>query len=434
MDSYLPGQTSGVLINIFVLLPIDILALLINLLVVTIFIHYRHSLLKSINNMFLFSMALADLSVGVFGILNQILKYIFLVKGDMKSMDTWKLLGVLPFFGSAFMSVFSIGIMTADRLLSVENALRYNLTMTTFRAQMLIVLTWSATAVTLLIQGIIYFVISPETEWTIRLYLLGIFVFVGGTFLVITNAKLYLIVDARLKGLVRINSKRMKNQCGLNQNGENSTTKSDSLTNMVAGSKSKNDQEESTPRVSAMTDYTIMTNSMADCTKMTNHDENTSMRMTTQNNPVQNGKGSMRMAKGGAAGNSIFYGSLPGSTESLTIKKANTLTPRKSKQYNIPLINRDSVNKSRVCIWMAALFVICWTPFAVYCLIVVTTEFKGTMNLSTFLIGLASANSIFNPLVYFAKREHFRGYFLKFYCRKHLTERKSIHIENETHI
>ena len=139
-----------IIIHVCVLIVIDILALILNVLMIILFIHYRRILLRNINNMFLFSMALADLCVGISGILMQVLMYLFRVSGELKSMALWKFLGVLPFFGSAFMSIFSIGIMTADRFISVQNALRYNTIMTKFRAKILIVTIRVTTAATIL--------------------------------------------------------------------------------------------------------------------------------------------------------------------------------------------------------------------------------------------------------------------------------------------
>ena len=156
-------------------------------------------LLKRVNNMFLLSMALAGLFVGVFGILAQIPMYLFLVRKEVNNMDTFKLLGIIPFYIGTHMSILSIGVMTADRFISVQNSLRCNTTMTEFRAKILILLTWVITAAITIAQGIIYLCISPQTEIIARAYLSTMFVLIGSTVLSVPNTKLYSIINAKLK-------------------------------------------------------------------------------------------------------------------------------------------------------------------------------------------------------------------------------------------
>ena len=74
----------------------------------------------------------------------------------------------------------------------------------------------------------------------------------------------------------------------------------------------------------------------------------------------------------------------------------------------------ESVNKSKVCVWMTALFVISWGPYTMHNLICKFTGYEWTINVTTVFVGLASANSVFNPIIYFAKRETFRRYFQRF--------------------
>ena len=201
--------------------------------------------------MFLLSMALADLSVGAFGILNQILKYLFLVSGKVRSMDTWKLLGVLPFFGSVFMSIFSTGLITTDRIISVQYALRNNNIMTKLRATIPIALTWGATTIIIFIQGIIYLRISPQTELTVRHYLLNIFGFIGGITLVASNTKLYLMISAKLKKTSVTNSMKMRTPRDLEQNRKpvrRATTTKNSV-KMITEHSSNQTGEEPTARI-----------------------------------------------------------------------------------------------------------------------------------------------------------------------------------------
>ena len=123
-------------------------------------------------------------------------------------------------------------------------------------------------------------------------------------------------------------------------------------------------------------------------------------------------------AEATAHGNSIQLNSTKPKTK---VNSQKMTSQCKSRQNHIPLRKgrRESFNRGKIWIWMTALFIISWGPLTFYALIIATTEFEGTINLSTAFYGLASANSILNPIIYFAKRDNLRCYFLKFYCRKH---------------
>ena len=506
MSAYSPGETKEIIRHVCILIIINGLALILNLLVIIPFLRYRRILLEGINNMFLFSMALADFFVGAFGILAHLLMYLFRVSGEVKSMDTWKLLGVLPFFGSAFMSVFSIGIMTADRLISVQNALRYYTIMSKFRAKMMIVLSWFTTAIIIIVQGMIYLRVSPETELTARLYVLPAVVMIGGTFLVIANAKLYLIINSKLRRISTITNK--KTGCGSNQTATttsmsaasdavklktrslskqnsqktttiemnnqfssthiskeklNTTMTTSSLLKIRGHSSEQNcdipkkrrttlvlnnqdssiniDKEKSTTTTTAANSVQINGHSSeesGDVPKtMTSEEEMMTVRqMITQNESVQNGKEISTLTTALTSENcmsikprlnsyqndcelmttgetnSIKITTSSGTESKRKVNSVNSKSQRKSRNDRICSI---SVHKSSICIWMTALFVISWGPLTIYFLVCAITRSKGTTNLDTVSIGLASANSFFNPIVYFAKRENFRRYFLKFY-------------------
>ena len=239
--------------HVCVLIIVDSFALIFNLLVIILFLHYRRTLFEY---MVLFSVAVADFLVGVLGIMAQVLMYLFLVSGEMKTMVAWKLLGVLSFFGSAFMSIVSVGVLTVDRLTSVQNALRYFTLMTTLRAKFLIALTWITTAAIIFIQGIIYLCISPETELIIRDYLLATFVFIGRTFLVIANLKLYLIVKVKLRRTSMMDSTKSRTQCDSKKNGKTLVTrKVDILKSMEI--KIGHKADESLAATSTMSDSVI---------------------------------------------------------------------------------------------------------------------------------------------------------------------------------
>ena len=352
MGAYSPGAKMDVVINVSVQIVIGTFALILNLLVVILILRYRWLLLQNIKNMFIFSMASADLLVGVFGIVNQVLKYLYLASRTLESMDTWKLLGVLPFFGSAFMSIFSIGIMTADTLISVQKPLQYHSIMSLFRAKVLIILTWVATAAIIFIQGVIYLAISPKTEWVTRLYLLTVFVFTGGVFLAIANTKLYLVVRAILRRTSAAGSPKTKD-----------------------GSDSKQDCKKPNTRrleTTASMKTKIHYHSELDGEVQADLEKRESQRNRKPN-----------------IGEPVTTIIQPNSSTSSTEPSAlMTKSHRERKEDHLHSRTKqtESVKKTKVCIWMTAVFIISWGPFMVYSLLVATTSFKGTINLSTFFL------------------------------------------------
>ena len=174
--------------------------MIINLLVIVMFVHFRKKLLSVNNNKFLFSMALADFLVGLFGILGSILFYLY--QNGWLAEEIWKLCGSLPFFGSLLMSILSLSILTVDRLIAVVCALRYHSIMTEIRANLLVCITWIAVTLILVIQGSIYLGISSALELTIRTYQLVGFFIVGAFALGIANAKLHCIIRSKRKSLL----------------------------------------------------------------------------------------------------------------------------------------------------------------------------------------------------------------------------------------
>ena len=170
-------------------------AMLINFFVVVMFLSFHKKLLSANSNKFLFSMAVADFFVGIFGVIGSIL--IYLHRCGLVGLEIAKLCGLLPLFGSFFMSILSLSILTVDRLISVQCALRYHSKMTDTRANLLICLTWITVAVLLLIQGGIYLGVSWEMELTVRTYELTVFFVVGAFVLCIGNSKLHFVIRGK---------------------------------------------------------------------------------------------------------------------------------------------------------------------------------------------------------------------------------------------
>ena len=177
---------------------------LINLLVFLMFIQFRKKLLTTPNNMFLFSMSVADLCVGCTGIIDWML---FLVVHEQ--MTIWKLGGSLPFFASFFLSILSLGLMTTDRLISVTYSLQYAVIMTARRASILISLTWLTVVIITISQGVVYLTVSPWMELKLRCFLLGTIFFVGVVVLGLSNTVLYKLVRQKARNLRKTSVKAL---------------------------------------------------------------------------------------------------------------------------------------------------------------------------------------------------------------------------------
>ena len=171
------------------------LALMINTLILLMFWRFRRRLFLNTNNILLCSMSVADFCVGITGNLVGILFY--LQKINLTTKTFYKLCGILPFFGSFFMSILSLGIMTADRLISVKTPLRYSTVMTERKIKLLILTAWITVILILLTQATLYLSVSPLLEIRVRAFLLVILFLTGGIILTVSNASLYVTLRKR---------------------------------------------------------------------------------------------------------------------------------------------------------------------------------------------------------------------------------------------
>ena len=173
----------------WIIIVLSVIAILSNVLVGCMFICYRHKLLGNVNNMFLLSMTSADLCVGITGLIQWIL-YLTLAKLTM----VWKLCGVLPTFGSFFISIFSLAMMTCDRLISVKYALRYPAIMTERRAKLCITATWLIVFAYLVVQSVVFAYVSPWVELKARSFAVGALFSISSLVLSVSNTILYQLV------------------------------------------------------------------------------------------------------------------------------------------------------------------------------------------------------------------------------------------------
>ena len=159
------------------------------------FIRFEQQLLTISKNLLLFSMSFADFCVGVTGSTTGLI-FLFAKKGSITE-TLYKIGGMIPLFGSFFVSVLSLAIMTADRLVSVKFPLRYRLMVTRKRIKLGIFMCWLITLVFMTIQILLFFCLSYETELKVRCLHVVIFFVVGSTVLSISNTTLYRTVQRR---------------------------------------------------------------------------------------------------------------------------------------------------------------------------------------------------------------------------------------------
>ena len=276
--------------------------LILNTLSVIMFIKSRNELLlSSNNNKFLFSLAIGDLLVSLFGVIGAILFYL-LMNGHV-SVSSWKLAGILPLFGSFFISILALGVMTLDKIAAVLYHLRYNSIMTNLRINLLIAITWLIPLSILFIQASLFFCMSPDVERKVRGYLLATFFAVGAITLVLANNKLYWIILRKRREI------------------------------------------------------------------------------------------------------SILC-------KDVNISQVDFQMNRRSKLNTLRLA-KTNFSYSLICIWMTAIFIVCWLPITVFYL-VLASGYPGSRTVSTIVMSLASINSLLNPLIYLMKRKDFRRRFGKF--------------------
>ena len=208
------NKTNMILLMIVYLscmVTINSFGMVINFLVIIIFLRFHNNLLSNNNNKFLFSLAFADFQVGLFGVIGAILNCLY-VKGLVDG-DIVYLCGVLPLFGSFFMSILSLSTLTADRLIAVIYALRYNSIMTELRANLLVCFTWLTVAIILVIQGAVRSGISYlSQELAIRTYQLTTIFVIGTIALSYGNLRLHFIIRNKQRNFLWLDVRRIPNR------------------------------------------------------------------------------------------------------------------------------------------------------------------------------------------------------------------------------
>ena len=204
------------------LIAVDALTILLNSLILIMFVYFRKKLLASNHNRILFSMALGDTFVGVFG---NNLGVTLLLK---KKAIYYKLLGNIPLFSSIFVSVLSLILLTADRLVAMKRPYLYISSFYKKIVFRLILLTWIFPAIIIIQQSVIYVEIRGK-ELTVRSYFFTVFFIIGVVALIGLNAVLFYGLRAYARKLLLRNIK--KSMSHENNTQETSFSKSSAAPN-----------------------------------------------------------------------------------------------------------------------------------------------------------------------------------------------------------
>ena len=179
---------------------ISILSFLVNMLVSAIFFRFRKKfwlresrLLAENHNKLLLSLTLADLFVSFSGILSGVL---LLTKQDIL---IYKIFGTIPLFGSMFISIFSLTLLTMDRLLAVKRPLQYDSLMN-HKTMLTLVFSCWIIPIFITIGQCLLILISNRNynlELDVRASLLGLFFVTGFLVLVVSNGILFFSLRKR---------------------------------------------------------------------------------------------------------------------------------------------------------------------------------------------------------------------------------------------
>ena len=171
------------------LITLDLITFIVNLTTSLLFIKFRRRLLVSTHNRILFSMALADTLVGVFGFNLGLLLYL------KQPSKYYKLAGNIPMFSSLFGSVLALALLTSDRLVAVKKPFIYKSNWYRMIITKLLVVSWGIPAAVTIIQSLLYIHLSPMEELHVRSYLFSIFFLLAVVILVFFN--IFLILKIR---------------------------------------------------------------------------------------------------------------------------------------------------------------------------------------------------------------------------------------------
>ena len=166
------------------LIVLDALTFLLNFMTCVMFVHFRKRLLASTHNRILFSMALADALVGIFG---TSLGVLLLLK---QTSLYYKIAGNIPMFSSLFISVLSLVLLTVDRLVAVKVPFKYTSAGYRRLINRLLIASWIIPAIITIQQSFIFVYDSSKQELVVRSIFFSIFFVIGTFALIISNSTL----------------------------------------------------------------------------------------------------------------------------------------------------------------------------------------------------------------------------------------------------
>ena len=334
----------------------------LNLLIVAIFIGFRKdffpknfipSLRAARNhNKCLLSLAFADLLVGFFGeITGILLKFV-------QNRLIYKLCGLIPLYGSMFASVFSLILITIDRLVAVKYPFSYQSFMANSGITTSIALCWIIPLLTIVSQIILYVTVGLRLELKIRNTILTVVSVTG--FIVLTISNFILIQKVKQQ-------RQMSNKLlGVSQQ-------------LIKTNKTKpSSHEAESGKVKGMGLRAVLTDPMYE-----------------ENHPPLTPDAAYRAKP-------CF---------SITFESSRDTDKQGMRSQLIKKIPDSKITTTCICITVT--FLICWLPLVGYRFSYVvgrTTQVPWFRRLTQCL---ALTNSLFNPFIYFMVRKEFRELFKK---------------------
>lgn len=172
---------------------LGVVSFLLNFSIIALFIYYRRRLLRNNDNKLLFSMIVADMLVGIFGIL-----YGELIRNGRPAI-VYKTTAVIPLFSNMFASIASITAITVNRLIAVNKPLQYRLIMTSKVVVISIVVIWTIPLIVFTSQLTLYLTSTPKKELMVRSCMTFAFFAIGSIALGIPNYIMYMAVKRQIR-------------------------------------------------------------------------------------------------------------------------------------------------------------------------------------------------------------------------------------------
>lgn len=169
-----------------------LVSFLLNSSICTLFVYNRRKLLKSNDNKFLCSMTVADMFVGLFGML-----YGVLLKNNV--IMVYKIAAIIPLFSTMFASIASITGITVNRFIAVNMPLQYHSIVTSKRLFVSFVVIWVIPIFVYACQVSIFMACTPSIELQVRSIMTVAFFAVGSLALSVPNCFMYVAVRRQVR-------------------------------------------------------------------------------------------------------------------------------------------------------------------------------------------------------------------------------------------